>query len=144
MSSVIGVLVIGLSLSLVGCSGGSGPATTYKVTGTVKLPDGKTLENGGQILFRPLGEQKYPARGIINKNGTFYLSTFKEGDGAVAGQYKVMITPDPPEGFAENPAGFPNYKVPIDRIYQDPRRTPLEFTVKNDASENRFDIIVKP
>jgi hypothetical protein len=125
---------------LVGCSGG-GPAPTFYVTGTVKLPNETPLD-GGRILFRPEGG-KHSARGDIQADGTFELTTFKTGDGAVAGTHKVLITPELPEGFMDEPAARVGYRPPIDQRYQSVKSTPLEFTVTGEGS-NHFDIVVEP
>jgi hypothetical protein len=76
----IGCLVIGLA----GC--GRGPETV-PVTGKV-LYNGQPLPFGS-VTFQPPSGQ--PARGEIRADGTFELSTFRRGDGAVVGKHKVKI-----------------------------------------------------
>jgi hypothetical protein len=51
--------------------------------------NGKPLEFGS-VTFQPPSGQ--PARGKIQSDGTFSLSTFRPGDGAVVGSHKVRIT----------------------------------------------------
>ncbi len=128
-------------MAVAGCSGG-GPEPTYPVTGTVKLPDGKPLQ-GGQILFRPVEGSTYSARGDIAQDGTFELTTFEAGDGAVAGKHKVMITPAVPPELLEDARAMLGRKPIIDPSYQSLQTSPLEYTVVDDDSNN-FDIVAKP
>jgi hypothetical protein len=58
------------------------------VTGKV-LYNGKPLEFGS-VTFQPPSGQA--ARGKIQSDGSFSLSTYRPGDGAVVGSHKVRIT----------------------------------------------------
>ena len=71
---------------LAGC--GSDGLPTAPVEGKV-LYKGKPLEFG-TVLFQP--EKGPPARGNINQDGTFCLSTYGKGDGAIVGVNSVQIT----------------------------------------------------
>ena len=134
------VIVAGIS----GCSGG-GPEPTYSVTGTVKLSDGTPL-SGGRILARPNENSKYSARGEVNSDGTFILTTFEVGDGAIEGTHKVMISPSVTrESLDEIATRGKRPKPTIDQSYQSLRTTPLSITVTSDgSSENHFDLVVEP
>jgi len=44
----------------------------------------------GSVMFQP--PTGLPARGIIQPDGSFVLSTYQPGDGAVVGLHKVRIT----------------------------------------------------
>lgn len=68
-----------------GCS--RGPATA-EVSGTVTL-DGKPLSFGSVMFQSAAGGQ--PARGDIQPDGTFVLSTFQPGDGAMVGNHRVRV-----------------------------------------------------
>jgi hypothetical protein len=70
---------------IAGCEHGPQMA---RVNGRV-LYNGKPLEFGS-VTFQPPSGQ--PARGLIQSDGSFSLSTFEPGDGAVVGQHKVRIT----------------------------------------------------
>jgi len=77
------LLVLGTSI-LVGCD--SGPP--------VAPVQGKVLYNGeplpfGSVTFQPSSGQ--PAKGEIQPDGTFTLSTFAPNDGAIVGTHKVRI-----------------------------------------------------
>lgn len=68
-----------------GCQRGP---TVVPVEGRVTY-EGKPLEFG-TVTFQP--PQGQPAKGKIQSDGTFTLSTFAPGDGAVVGTHKVRIT----------------------------------------------------
>lgn len=77
---------LALSIALVvGCS--RGPATA-KVAGSVTL-DGKPLSFGSVMFQSATGEQ--PARGDIQPDGAFTLTTFKPGDSAIVGSHRVRV-----------------------------------------------------
>lgn len=85
-----GLMVLTLSLLLgaallQGCHRGP---KMVPVQGVVKYR-GEPLTLG-TVTFQP--EQGQPARGNIQPDGTFVLSTLKPGDGAVVGIHKVRIT----------------------------------------------------
>jgi hypothetical protein len=69
-----------------GC--GSNRLPTAPVEGKV-LCDGKPLEFGGVLFQSDLGP---PALGAIQPDGTFRLSTYRDGDGAVLGTHRVQIS----------------------------------------------------
>lgn len=75
---------------------------------------GKVLYNGqpltfGSVTFQPARGQA--ARGEIHSDGTFELSTYRRGDGAVAGSHKVRVAcyesqdPARPKGPGEQTLG---------------------------------------
>jgi hypothetical protein len=77
--------------TLVGC--GDGNIDTYPVAGTVMV-DNKPAD-GAMVIFVPTStapeaQRKRPF-GIADGQGKFSLTTFEQGDGAPAGQYKVLI-----------------------------------------------------
>src|SRR5262245_12253374 len=88
LGSVCRVSAILPLLMALGCSGGGKP---IKVEGKVTL-DGKPLPEA-LIQFLPEGEQGGPpANGLSGTDGTFRLTTFNSGDGALPGTYKVTVT----------------------------------------------------
>ena len=74
--------------SIFGCSS-SHPAT-FSVTGTV-LYQGKPVD-GATVIFGPSAGSGKIASGQTNAEGIFSLSTFRRNDGAVAGNYVVLVT----------------------------------------------------
>src|SRR5262245_3718556 len=83
VSCLIGVSVAALALA--GC-GSSGPKTA-PVRGTVTYK-GKPVPNG-TVTFIP--DAGHHATGDIRPDGSYTLTTFKPGDGAVPAKYKVIV-----------------------------------------------------
>jgi len=71
-----------------GSSGGT-PATLIPVKGKVTYK-GQPLTKG-VIEFEPDGYGR-PARGQLQADGTFELTTLQPGDGVVAGEHRISIT----------------------------------------------------
>ena len=85
-----------LSAALVGILIGAGcGGRTIKVEGLVTL-DGKPLP-GATVTFVPTGGEGRQASSFTEKDGSFRLSTYKTGDGALPGEYKVTVAYFPPE-----------------------------------------------
>ena len=123
------------ALLLVGCSGG--PEPTYPVHGVVTLDD-QPLD-GGTILFElaepPDRGERYTARGTIDSEGRYQLSTFGENDGAVAGRHRVVV-------FAKiavmRDTPYGSQKSVIPTKYQAPETTDLLYDVER--GDNQIDI----
>ena len=79
-----------LALGVLVCLGCGGPAEepTYQVTGTVTM-NGSPIE-GAVVSFSPASGGA-AATGVTDASGKYSLSTRSQGDGAVAGKYKVTI-----------------------------------------------------
>jgi len=121
-------------LVLLGASGCSSQ-TLYPVSGKVTYKGGKPV-TAGLVIFEPVG-QKLSARGEIRADGSFQLGTHRDNDGAMEGEYKVLIAPPPlPE------QGKPS-RSPIHPKYQQLESTPLKFTVTRDRDKNKFNIEVE-
>ena len=72
--------------ALSGCSNRPKP---YPASGQVIYEDGQPLQ-GGRIEVRSL-EHPVVARGSIDNEGKFSLTTYEADDGAVAGKHEVLI-----------------------------------------------------
>ncbi len=120
-----------------GCGGGSNPAVT-PVEGKVSYK-GQPVTTG-TISFVP--ENGNLASGKIRPDGTYRLSTFGEGDGAVPGKYKVGIVAT--EGTVYGmPGSTPDYKPPKDLVpkeFNDPSKSDLTATVTKDNKVVNFDL----
>ncbi len=81
-----------LFIMAAGC-GDSGGRVTLR--GTVKL-DGQPLANA-TVHFIAQDSGGKDALGTTDADGMFRLSTFKPGDGALPGKYKVVVRPPGPE-----------------------------------------------
>src|SRR5262245_20090346 len=94
-------------LLLVGCS--SSPKTAM-VRGKVTY-QGKAVPNG-TILFKPASGPS--ATGELEKDGSYTLTTFRKGDGAVPGKYTVVIVAmqDTREALPEARAALPPPIIP--------------------------------
>ena len=120
--------------SLVGCG-----EQLYPVKGKVMF-EGKPMLGGGSITFMPQGTDKLREAGAeIKEDGTFELTTAKPGDGAIAGDYRVVIRQTTEKeganvgdnGKAGSRAGLSLPKE--DRIhtkYADPYNSPLTAKVE--------------
>jgi Carboxypeptidase regulatory-like domain len=75
--------------ALVFGAAGCGAGGLSTVQGTVTL-DGQPLPNA-TVTFLPASGKGQQARGVTDASGNFRLETFKPGDGAVPGEYKVII-----------------------------------------------------
>ena len=80
----------------IGCVGLAGcgkaqrwPALTEPTTAIVRL-DGKPLE-GALVMLGPVGKG-YSSQGTTAADCKATLTTFRRGDGAVAGDYKVLVS----------------------------------------------------
>jgi len=97
--------VIAFAAGLAGC--GSGQLGTASVSGKVSF-NGAPVP-GGTITFYPAGgeagTESRPASGPIKPDGTFVLTTYEEGDGAVPGKYTVGFSPPPTAEAAAAPEG---------------------------------------
>jgi hypothetical protein len=130
-----------------GCGGKNKPV---RVEGIVTL-DGNPLA-GATITFVPEQEGRRPASGVTDDDGSFELTTFQAGDGALAGDYKVTVSKgvdqpipegDPEKGLAgkkiyHSDAKSPKNKKtiaaraassPVPAVYRDSSRTPLKQSV---------------
>ena len=101
------------------------------VRGTVTLPNGKPAA-GSQVVFDgPEGGKAISARGDVQADGSFELSTAQPGDGVPPGKYRVQVNP-PPVVDAEAAQ-----RLPFNTKYTEFSSSGLEYEVnpgKNDFS----------
>jgi hypothetical protein len=115
---------------LSGCGGGPYPVegqVVWKKDGT----PAKELA-GSQVIF-DLPERQTTARGIIQADGSFRLTTNNK-DGALPGEYKVLILE---VGRKPLPGGDGTALAPtvMDSRYQDPSTTDLKATVTSGTNK---------
>jgi len=136
---MIPYLVLGFVVSAsAGCGAKRDPKLplTVPVSGKVTLK-GAPLEIG-TITFHPQeGTAGNPADARLLPGGTFTLSTYQNGDGAVLGKHKVTIQIPP---RLDGEPARPNLTVPPE--YTTVALTPLTAEVKQDG-ENQFDFTVE-
>ena len=128
MRNVAGPIVLAaLVLSCWGCGTSSEPpaGTTIPVKGKVTYK-GQPLTQGS-VVFEPDGGRE--ANGEIQSDGTFELTTFKIGDGAVPGVHRVGIT-----------GSLKGGKSPIPVKYRSPSSSKLEVEVSAGKTDYPVDI----
>jgi hypothetical protein len=117
-------IAILVSALLGGCGSG-----IYPVEGKVVWKDGAPAKElaGSQVVF-DLPEKQTSARGVIQEDGTFRLATNKPNDGALAGDYKVLVLETRKQvGGPDSSNIAPGV---MDARYYDPRTSDLRATVK--------------
>jgi hypothetical protein len=95
---VSGVAVAAVLAGLAGCKQSGAEFKVAPVKGKV-THQGQPVK-GGSITFQPVGVEGAkagvkgkPATGEVKDDGTFVLSTYGKGDGAVVGKHRVMYMP---------------------------------------------------
>ena len=137
------------TLFLSGCGDGKRP--TYPAGGSVTLADGTPLA-GGVVEFQSRDDQLAPtARATIQADGTFQLSTFKEGDGAFEGEHGVIVFPPPPKrirawehDMLQQRSAPEVPTLQFDPRYQRYESSGLSYSVTRNASMNQFHIRIGP
>ena len=129
-----------LCTALSGC--GDSGVPTYRAGGSVKFPDGRPLK-AGIVSFQPIDSSvRVSTRGYLREDGSFELSTFKQGDGAIEGEHRVLIMPQGPH---EGPQpGKPALRLPIHPRFTRYETSKLRYTVTRYPEKNHFDIVVEP
>jgi hypothetical protein len=124
--------------------------TTSGCTETIERPKtvpvhGKVTYNGqpvpkGTVTFQH--DQGQAAVGEIKDDGTYQLTTFAQGDGALPGHHKVFIisnTADP----TKMPGSSPGWTPPKDLIpkkYNSMQTSGLEATVSDGKTDINFEL----
>lgn len=119
-------------------SGCSSQLETYKVNGRVEFENGRPVVVG---LVECLSlEHQLNARGTIREDGTFSLTSFEEGDGAVAGKHKCVVIQ---MVIGENIKGHrPSTVGVVDSKYASYQTSGLEIDVSPDG-DNKCVLIVR-
>lgn len=138
----IALIPAALALALVAGAGCGGSSTehpeTVPVKGTVSY-QGKPLTSGTISFVSDTGQT---ASGSIGSDGSYTLSTFAEGDGAVLGHHKVSVVADDQPGDIM-PGSSPGYKptkAVVPKKYNDPGSSTLEATVAKGQEPIAFDL----
>ena len=133
-------VVILTTALLSGCAGGNADnKLAAKVTGKVTY-NGKPIP-GGSLVFSPIGGAKNNKPGkagqaTIKPDGTYAVTTYTDGDGAVVGQHRLLFSP-PPVEQPQTPAGGHAAASPPSP-YADLGPKQAEITVAK--GENKIDI----
>lgn len=131
------LVAAGLCLAASGC--GSGKLDVAPVKG--KVTHNKKPLQFGSVVFQ--SEKGLPATGQIQPDGTYTLTTYASGDGAVVGSHKVQITCTDTQkpGFTP-PAGqeLPVGKSLIPTKYNQADTSGLTAEVKSGPNQIDFDL----
>jgi hypothetical protein len=139
MTRVLALLWLVLFIGA-GC-GRSGELPTVKAGGVVKVDD-QPLANAN-VIFTPATGRA--ATGQTAADGTFTLSTYRPGDGAIIGHHHVtVIARETGDGQTDRP-GAPGIELPgkslIPEKYGNTGTSGLEFDV-TESGENTFQILL--
>ena len=138
-------LIVLTSAWFLGCSGGPTLPTRAPVKGVVKV-NGQPVPKAF-VQFIPVDEAKgRPATGQADASGNYVLYTFEANDGAVPGEYKVVVNSpvDEAQVFKEKKVEFTGSKdassAKIPDKYSDPKKTDLKVTVKSGVNDIPLDL----
>lgn len=143
-SDCIRALKLGLAMVLpalvIGCGGSGGPEMAT-VTGKVTY-QGKPLTKG-TISFISTDPSRSNANSVIGPDGSYSLQTTNPGDGAVVGDYKVIVSDVDPNSLNTAAPGEPVKKQErlIPEKYENPDSSGL--TRKVESGRNTFDIALE-
>lgn len=119
--------IVVLFASLLGC----GTQPLYPVSGEILFEDGKrAVELAGGSVECDLIGGRTTARGRIEADGTFRISTYQANDGALPGKYRVLVVPPLPVNFDKPPP--PDL---MDRRFRRYATSGLEITVEAKNNE---------
>jgi hypothetical protein len=128
--------------TIVGCSS----SNTHPVRGRVLL-DEKPVA-GAAVTFMPVNGNGRPPTGMTDQDGVFQLTSFKKNDGALSGDYIVVVSrtdavPPPPEAEpGDSKSVIEHYKglkakrsksPPLPSVYADAAKSPLRVTVPTEG-----------
>jgi hypothetical protein len=142
-------VVLAALLATTGCGSA---VKAYPVSGQVNF-NGKPMAGTGSITFVPIvqTEGAMMAGGEVAADGTYKLTTSSPNDGAMTGEYRVVITqvtvvePKPVADGEKPPAVVaalaPDQLIPA--IYGDHAKSPLTATVKVGNNKIDFELPVK-
>ena len=116
-----GVLVGVVAVQFVGCDK---QPKIVPVSGRVLL-DGEPLTMGSVQFIHPATR---PAAGAIRDDGRFILSTYKQGDGAAPGHYRVRV-------IASEEAGSDAVRWNAPKKYADEISSGIEFDIEGPVDD---------
>lgn len=115
--------LVAATAMLAGCGRPAHELDTAPVSGKVTL-DGEALPQGIVYVLPSKGRM---AKGLIQQDGTFELSTYDEGDGAQVGQHTVIVSALPKDELTANQK---QQRVPVPKKYSQARTSGLTIDVK--------------
>jgi hypothetical protein len=124
------ICLAAILLATAGCGGNLQP-----VRGKVTLPDGSPAAGSLVVVESEIDGKTISARGDVQTDGTYELSTYQPGDGVPPGKYRVLVAP-PPVANIDAPT-----RPPFHAKYSSFQTSGLEFEVKA-HEKNEFPIHV--
>src|SRR5262245_33534060 len=116
-----------VAVTLLGLAGCGGPRL-YPVRGKVVWENGaEARELAGGLVATEAESGSVGARGDIQEDGSFELSTYKPGDGALLGKHRVTVSEYSPKEPPPPPI--------MERAFSRPDTSGLEITVEPKANE---------
>jgi hypothetical protein len=113
-------------------------AKTYPVRGKVVYKgDGKPVPGGVVVWFESTTPPYERASGVVESDGGFYLSTNRDGSGALQGEHRVRFEPAVPYAEADAESALAKTMPPR---YREFRTSGLKHVVQ--PGENTFTIEV--
>lgn len=122
-------------LAILGCSKDPHPKR-FPVSGAVKFSDGEPVKTG-IVEFIPV-DGALTATGQIKSDGTYKLSTIENDDGAVPGDYIVVVKQF--IFYDKIPEQKHDHGGDVDTVYADERTTPFKYTVKDGQNIADFEV----
>jgi hypothetical protein len=140
--SLLWLLPVAFCALVLGC--GRSRMPTVPVEGKVTW-QGQPLTQG-TVVFNPImigeGLPNRPAIGVLGPDGVYRLASFRPGDGALPGEYRVTVRSVIRKASLEIPDKPAPSRIPT--RYGDPQQSGLRFTVPADARGPLvFDIDIK-
>lgn len=138
--------VLFTSCVVLGCDSGEAPPKTVPVAGRVTF-QGQPLSTGS-ITFALVDKGaetadvlRRPATGAIKPDGTYSLGTFATGDGAIPGDYQVMVVSYKNDPTDEEIAAGATYESAIPEKFTTARTSQLRATIPEEGPvEINFDL----
>jgi hypothetical protein len=120
---------VALAVLTAGCADRQVPV--YPVAGKVTV--GGKVVSGAQVIFHPADGTADGTRpnAITGPDGTFQLTTRAKGDGAPAGEYKVLVV----RRVQDGPVDEGRSRNVLPEKYNRPDQTPLTATVHPGPNE---------
>lgn len=115
---------------------GCGGPATCPVRGKIVFQDNQAAatELAGYVVTLESVEGQVSASGVVKPDGTFEVSTYKPGDGAVPGRHRVAVTPPNPFELIETPGAKPTRAL-VPANYGALETSGLEITVDSSGRE---------
>jgi hypothetical protein len=132
---VVEAAVLSVVAAFAGCSDEGPKVPVFPVKGVVQFEGEPAV--GAFLAFHPKAPAK-PGQDVprssaqVQKDGSFELTTYTQGDGAPAGEYAVTVQWTKPILQGKDPVPGPNV---IPAIYATPDTTPLRITVKEGPNQ---------